>query len=387
MARKETFHTEGASRSWREFQVENQELKARLQVLTTAATQNEGILRRTQERELELLQAESIPALLHVLVKGFAESYALDAASLVLRDPQHEIRHLLLGGGNRLQDFPGVVLADTLSGLAPSFGLQCRPWLGQFQRSQHGALFPEADGLESIAIIPLRRQQRLIGLLDFGSTDRQRFTAGHATDFLAHLGVIAAVCIENAMNRARLMRSGITDFLTGWHNRRYLQTRLKEELARAQRQSRSVACLMIDVDHFKQVNDSFGHLGGDEVLRELANRIQGHIRASDTAARFGGDEFAILLPDTGQPEAVLLAERIRQTVAATPVELGNSRNYSVSLSIGVAAISPQRNGTDLNALADRLLSDADAALYRAKNEGRDRVEQHEGRPARPVRIS
>src|SRR5208282_6616344 len=98
------------------------------------------------------------------------------------------------------------------------------------------------------------------------------------------------VCIENAVNRARLLRAGITDFLTGWHNRRYLQQRLKEELARAQRRAGSIACLMIDVDHFKGINDGYGHLAGDKALKEIAARVEEQIRSMDTAARFGGDE-------------------------------------------------------------------------------------------------
>lgn len=388
MAREDSTPADRAARLWREFQVENDELKARLQVLTTAASQNEAILRKTQARELELLQADTIPALLKILLHDFVDSYSLDAASLLLRDPQHDIRHMLLGSAHHLEDFPGLILTDTLVGRTPSFGLDCRPWLGPYSPVEHRALFPQGGRIESIAIIPLRRQQRLTGILNFGSADRKRFTPQHATDFLSHLGIIAAVSLENVVNQARLMRSGITDFLTGWHNRRYMQTRLKEELARAQRRGSSVSCMMIDVDLFKEVNDSFGHLGGDEVLRELARRVDGQIRASDTAARFGGDEFAILLPDTDLTAAVMLAERIREVTCAQPVDLGRGRLHKLSLSIGVAAMQPQRNGADVNALADTLLADADAALYRAKNEGRGRVQQqpqlsstHEALPA------
>jgi GGDEF domain-containing protein len=110
-------------------------------------------------------------------------------------------------------------------------------------------------------------------VLVFVSTDPDRFTQELASDFLAHLGLVAAICVENAVNRARLLRSGFTDFLTGFHNRRYLHARLREELARAQRARQSLACLMIDVDHFKRINDQYGHLAGDAVLREVAQRI------------------------------------------------------------------------------------------------------------------
>src|SRR5688572_9273314 len=101
---RENLPRERASRLWRDFQLENDELKARLRVLTATASQNEAILKKTQERELQLLQAESIPALMQVLLKDFAKSYALDEATLILRDPQHDIRHLLLGAGYRFED-------------------------------------------------------------------------------------------------------------------------------------------------------------------------------------------------------------------------------------------------------------------------------------------
>jgi diguanylate cyclase (GGDEF)-like protein len=345
-----------------------------LRILTDEAAKNEVILRKTQERELDLLRAESLPMLLGVLVSGLADSYALDAVTLVLVDPQHDIRHLLIGGGQRLEDFPDVYFVDGLAGMAPPFATLQRPWLGPYVGPDHQLIFPHGRPLKSVALIPLPRRDHLTGTLNFGSLDPKRFTRHHATDFLAHLGSIAAVCLENAVNRARLLRSGMTDFLTGWHNRRYLHTRIKEELARAQRHSTPVACLMIDVDHFKQINDAHGHLAGDHVLRELAQRIDGQIRGSDTAARFGGDEFAILLPETTAEEAVRLAERIRVIACSEPVEVGPGLTLSLSLSIGVGAVNPGRSERDLKAIADGLLAEADAALYRAKAQGRGRVE-------------
>ncbi len=171
-----------------------------------------------------------------------------------------------------------------------------------------------------------------------------------------------------------MLRAGITDFLTGWHNRRYLQQRLKEELARAQRRSSTIACLMMDIDRFKCINDGYGHLAGDAALKEVARRVEGQIRSMDTAARFGGDELAILLPDTNQAEAARMAERIRQAIANSPYPLNGQVVRNLTISIGVAAVAPGRHETDLKALADRLVAEADAALYRAKALGRNRVQ-------------
>jgi diguanylate cyclase (GGDEF)-like protein len=353
---------------------ENEDLKKRLKVLTAEAANNESILKRTQARELTLLRADSLAQLLHALVDGLRESYALDAVSVVLLDPQHEIRHLLVAGGDRPEEFNQIFFVDSLVSLAPQLAALHKPWLGPFIGADHHLLFPGTPHLKSAALVPLPRKDRATGALCFGSRDPTRFTRHHGTEFLGHLGAVAAVCIENAINRTRLLRAGITDFLTGWHNRRYLQQRLKEELARAQRGAGTIACLMIDIDRFKSINDGYGHLAGDNALKEIAHRVEQQIRSMDTAARFGGDELAILLPAASSAEAATLAERIRDVIAAQPFSLTAQVERSLTVSVGVATIAPGRHETDLKAVADRLIADADSALYRAKALGRNRVQ-------------
>jgi two-component system, cell cycle response regulator len=362
----------GGERAEAAARAEAEELRAHLKRLREEAAANEQKWQRTLERELELLRADTLPELLALVTRGLAASYGLDAVQLVIEDPNHEIQHLMLGMGDRPEEIPGVAFVDTLVGLAPQLGTLRRPWLGAFVRADHDLLFPGATGIKTLALLPLRRQERTAGALCFGSRDPQRFSHRLGADFLQHLASVTAICLENACNRARVLRSGLSDYLTGWHNRRYLTARLREELARAQRSGASVACLMIDVDHFKTLNDSYGHLGGDEALREISVRIEAQIRASDTAARFGGDEFTLLLPDTSLADAARLAERIRAAMAS-PIEVGHGVRHAVTLSIGVAALVGRRGEEDLKALADRLLADADAALYAAKATGRNRV--------------
>jgi two-component system, cell cycle response regulator len=357
-----------------DLQRDNEELKKRLAEMTSEAAANETILKRTQARELTLLRADSLAQLLHAMVDGLRESYILDAVSVVLLDPQHEVRHLLVAGGDRPEEFKQIFFVDSLVGLAPQLAVLHKPWLGPFVGADHHLLFPGIPNLKSVALLPLPRKDRATGALCFGSRDPTRFTRHHGTDFLAHLGAVGAVCIENAVNRARLLRAGITDFLTGWHNRRYLQQRLKEELARAQRRGASISCLMIDIDKFKSINDGYGHLAGDAALKEIAHRVEGQIRSMDTAARFGGDELAILLPEATAAEAATLAERIREAIAAVPFALNSQITRALTVSVGVAAVAPGRHETDLKAVADRLVADADAALYRAKALGRNRVQ-------------
>jgi two-component system cell cycle response regulator len=360
--------------SARDINNEVRELRARIAALMDEAAANERLLKRSQERELELLKAETIAQLFDAICNGLKASYSLEAVTLLLADPQHEIRHLLIAEHIDTASLPNVLFSDSLIGMAPQFNSFHRPWLGPYMGCDHQLLFPRMDTIRSVALIPLRRQDRLQGSLNFGSADEKRFSRHLATDFLAHLGVIASFAIENTINRARLVRSGLTDFLTGWHNRRYLNARLKEELARAQRQGTGLTCLLIDLDRFKEINDQHGHLAGDMALREAAQRVDAHIRGSDAAARFGGDEFVVLAPGISPEQAAALAERIRLAVCETPLEISPGVQVNMTVSIGVAGLQPARSETDLKAAAERLLANADSALYRAKQLGRNRVE-------------
>src|SRR6202045_2387425 len=355
-----------------ELEYEIRVLQARLAALTEQVSRNDSLLRKTQERELELLRAGSLAQLFERLIAGLRTSYQLDDVELILYDPQHEIRHLLSGDGPALEELPGVCFVDALTTVAPQLANLERPWLGPFHKADHGLLLPQVARAGSLALIPLRRHEQLDGVLVFSSVDPSRFTQELASDFLAHLGLVAAICIESAVNRARLLRSGYTDFLTGFHNRRYLHARLREELARAQRAGQSIVCLMIDLDHFKRINDQYGHMAGDAVLREVAQRIDAEMRISDTGARFGGDEFALVLSEATITDGEKVAARVLHTVRNEPVFIGKVAE-TITLSIGLAAATPGPGMRDYKVLAERLMSEADAALYRAKSAGRNRI--------------
>lgn len=358
----------------------HEELAARLEAareelgkVKAEVSSNEEKMRRSQQRELRLLQAEDLEALFREMLEGLRASYGLQYVSVVLCDPDHEIRHLLLAAGSSAEQLGNLLIVESLTGLAPQYVALRLPWLGAFAACDHQLLFPDAEGLASVALIPLTHRRRLFGSINLGSSDPSRFTREHATDFLEHLGMIASFSIENGVNRARLLRSGFTDVLTGWHNRRYLQLRLGEELARARREQTHLACLMLDIDHFKRINDTWGHAAGDAVLRELANRIDAEVRASDVAARYGGEEFVILLPRTEASAAVGLAERVRRAVASSPYALPGGSSVAVTASIGIAGVLPAAQAKDLKTLGEALIARSDVALYRAKSAGRDQV--------------
>ncbi len=348
-------------------------LQARLASLNVEVSRNDSLLRKTQERELELLRANSLPQLFERLIEGLRNSYQLEEVALILHDPQHEIRHMLSGDGVTITEPPGVCFVDALVTVAPQIANLERPWLGPFRKADHELLVPGLKPAGSLALIPLRRNEQLEGVLVFSSSDPFRFSQDLASDFLAHLGLVAAICVENAVNRSRLLRSGLTDFLTGFHNRRYLHARLKEDLALAQRRRQSVACLMIDIDHFKRINDQYGHLAGDAVLREVAHRIDAEMRISDTGARFGGDEFAMVLVEAAISDGEKVAARVLHAVRHQPLLITKDVSETVTLSIGVAAAHPGPGTRDYKVLAERLIAEADAALYRAKSAGRNRI--------------
>jgi len=156
----------------------------------------------------------------------------------------------------------------------------------------------------------------------------------------------------------------VTDMLTGLHSRRYLDEAMS---GLARRRGRSSAVLLLDVDHFKRVNDTYGHDGGDEVLREVARRLRQTMRPGDVLARYGGEEFVVLLPHALPEEARDVAERIRMAICGSPITLSDDRAVPVSVSIGVACMP-----TDVTE-RDQLTLVADQMLYRAKESGRNRV--------------
>jgi two-component system cell cycle response regulator len=160
------------------------------------------------------------------------------------------------------------------------------------------------------------------------------------------------------------------DALTGLYNRRYFERRLGEESAHAKRHKRPFSLVLVDLDHFKLVNDTYGHEDGDRVLCHVAELLGSSLREDDVACRYGGEEFVVLLRATPGPAARVVANRLRATVSATGIELGSKGEVRhVTLSGGVAA-ADERNAYDVDEIVDR----ADKALYRAKRGGRNRVE-------------
>ncbi|KQZ27817.1 diguanylate cyclase [Duganella sp. Root1480D1] len=371
-----TQKTSGKQPTQAELAAENQSLRARLAYLIEQAERNHSIMTRHQAFDLEIVGAASFPELIGTIFRTLPVISDLDAVTLALVDVDDDIRTVMEKLGVDFADFPNLVFVPEVEGLAFDLdaGLAPKPYLGMFDAQKHARQFPQAGvRLQSVGVVPLLRNKRLIGSLNLGSADPTRFSPSLGTDFVEHMASIIAICLENVISNEMLKYLGLTDALTGVFNRRYVDRRLLEEIARARRQSYPVSFMYIDIDHFKRVNDTVGHGGGDEVLREVANRIKAELRLSDALARFGGEEFVVLLIDADLESATYVGERIRAGIAATMIELSHGVKVSITASVGVSSLAQVPDDVSAEEQAAQLIEQADEALYQAKEGGRNRV--------------
>ena len=245
----------------------------------------------------------------------------------------------------------------------------------------------------SLISVPIKAAGEVLGVLNVSHPHANFFSESHERTLWVFSNFLAQMLMNNRlvhrMDRLvqertaqleqaladaealkhRYERLSVIDELTELHNRRYFFPEARSALARAVRQHQPFAILLIDVDHFKRVNDRCGHAAGDQVLREVALCIRKEVREGDILARFGGEEFIVALPDTDQEGAMMLAERIREVLRECRWPVGEER-LSVTLSIGLASRG-ERKITETQALLDRIVQEADQALYFGKHNGRD----------------
>jgi diguanylate cyclase (GGDEF)-like protein len=358
----------------RDLIAENEALHARIGHVMDQAERNHEIMCRHQAFDLEIVGASNFPQLVGTIFRLLPVISDLDSVTLSLVDTDADIYTVMHKLGVDFEALPDLLFCEHAVELGFGAGDTLRPRLGPYVRADHGPMFPHPpEGLQSVALVPLLRNKRLIGSLNLGSCDPQRVTPALGTDFVEHMASIIAICLENVISNEMLKYIGLTDSLTGVYNRRYIDRRLVEEIARARRQSYRISFMYIDVDHFKKVNDSVGHQAGDDVLREVAARIKMELRLSDALARFGGEEFVVLLIDADLQAAAMVADRIRAGVADKPFDLAGGQSLDVSVSIGVATLDDYARDNAIEGVAQQLVASADGALYQAKEAGRNRV--------------
>jgi diguanylate cyclase (GGDEF)-like protein len=233
-----------------------------------------------------------------------------------------------------------------------------------------------ADDVPFLFLTAERDPDRLARLLRAGAADTVT-KPFHPAELLARVEThlrLRRLRAELREKNAMLERLSTTDALTGLRNRRYLEEVLRLEVLRAARYRTPLAALMLDVDHFKRVNDTHGHPVGDEVLRRVAAVLAGVMRATDVAGRWGGEEFLAVFLHNDLDGAAIVAERLRADIESLTLEATDGRSFAVTASFGIAALAPGE-------AAESLLERTDAALYAAKSAGRNRV----ARAASPAR--
>ena len=213
--------------------------------------------------------------------------------------------------------------------------------------------------------IPFKVAQNTLGMM--GLVGTQKLKRNHLK-LLSTMANQVALGLKNATEHQRIQELAITDELTGLHNRRAFQKVLDRELRRSKRYQKPLSLIMLDIDGFKKINDTFGHQAGDKVLKFLAASLQGAVREIDFVARYGGDEFAVILPETKAEEAVILAERLKRMIKDCPLALDGT-HHTITLSAGVTDISKELVDTERT-----LVNRADKVLYLSKEHGGDLVE-------------
>ena len=333
--------------------------------------ENESKLEKFARLEQRLVAAINLIEMLQILLVEFPVDFSLQAVLLVLLDRDGEWKRTL--GEDAVQRFAarGLRLCPDFLDAGPDVLPVLRPSLSRFEPKRHGGLFANlATQPGSVAILPLLRQEKLMGQLCLASERGSRFADGDGTLFLERMATFMVLCLQNALYFERLERSSWLDGLTQVNNRRYFDTRLIEAVHFAFRHNQKLSLAIFDLDHFKRVNDKWGHQAGDFVLQQTAQLIRSHLRNSDSFARYGGEEFVALLPGTPQEAAIELARRILQAVA--DFHFGQTMQLRLTVSIGVAQLG-QQLPSDMVVSAQGLVGRADAALYRAKRGGRNRV--------------
>ncbi len=342
----------------------------------TRLAANFEIMRRRLRHQLALAVGRSVIAstltgnapleqVLSQVLMNLSSVLGVDMAMILLRsdDPNQPNFLITWGMGNPTLEWSELESSQGIIGRLlrePRFA--ARSFLNPDERGPlEGRL-----GIRDCLAEPLMAEGRTLGLLIVANKHSPYLDEDTALVNAVAVQVVAAV--EKSMQLVVTRHEATTDAMTGLYNYRFLISYLDQQVNVAERADSSLSVLMLDLDHFKAINDTHGHLAGDAVLRAVSGLVVDTIRKSDLAARYGGEEFVVVMSNTGREEAQLVAEKIRQAVAALEVKLDEGLRVGVTISIGGVSFPEGTRG------ARNLLDLADRALYRAKRGGRNRVE-------------
>ncbi len=319
-------------------------------------------------REINCLEIEriadvcvrKIPSLVGV---RFASLYVLDETNGILHLLKHNHPFLINKIVSLNQNPPSPMVMAVRSKeliLIRNIDTHKQPVIRKSQR-----VFAENYKTKNCAIAPLICHEKVVGVLNLADKTAEGNFSGEDIGLIELFGQLIGASIGNIKLFEKTQRQATTDGLTGLANHKTFYEVLERELWRSRRYGGQISLIMIDIDNLKKINDAYGHRAGDKVIREISRRVKECIRQIDTAARYGGDEFAVILPNTSLSDAVVVAERMVDIVARTPTTWQKER-IPVSISIGLGQYDADANPEDITSRSDQ-------ALYNAKQAGKNTV--------------
>jgi diguanylate cyclase (GGDEF)-like protein len=306
-----------------------------------------------------------LEATLNLLCDMTADMSSFDRVMVYFWDEGRELMELRIARNVEKQTGAEVATGNILNFWAIKYG---RPLLVEQGHNAQSDALMQVVGAASALVVPLFVSNRVMGSLQLFRTGTDHPFTKEDAQLLWILSLVAENLLTREYANEGLLRFAFTDYLTGLRTRGYFEQQLELEFKRAERKQQKFALLMIDIDHFKVLNDTFGHHVGDQLLRDVTSILMKDMREVDTVARYGGEEFVIILPETTETGAVFVAQRLRRAVDQAKFFAGSPHSVQhLTISIGVAVYD-----TDAQFKRD-LIEFADAALYAAKHAGRNRV--------------
>jgi diguanylate cyclase (GGDEF)-like protein len=314
-------------------------------------------------KAISLLSLEQISS---VLIDRLPSVFSIDYFTLFLYDQDKRKLNLMC------HNHPEIESSFSIS-LSNSPIMEAAVLRGQYIREQDFSTSSYYRGADNplfkkgyFVSIPLMIEKEVVGVLNINDVDQDSFNVGDL-GFILNLSELIAMSISNAVLYEQTKKLAVTDGLTGISNRPNMEQSLLSEFERSKRYNSPLSVVLLDVDHFKDVNDSYGHQKGDEILVTFASVLKKFCRANDTAARYGGEEFLMILPQSNAQSAFKIAERVREEIMKMSF-VGNDSKFSVTTSCGVAELN-----RDYMKNTDQLINVADNAMYEAKNSGRNKT--------------
>jgi diguanylate cyclase (GGDEF)-like protein len=314
-------------------------------------------------KAISLLSLEQISS---VLIDRLPSVFSIDYFTLFLYDQDKRKLNLMCHNHPEIESSFSISLSS--SPIMEAAVLSCQSIREQdfstssYYRGADNPLFKKGYFVS----IPLMIEKEVVGVLNINDVDQDPFNVNDL-DFILNLSEFIAMSISNAVLYEQTSKLAVTDGLTGISNRTNMEQSLLNEFGRSMRYNSPLSIVLLDVDHFKDVNDSYGHQKGDEILVTFASILKKFCRANDIAARYGGEEFLMILPQSNAQGAFKIAERVREEIMKMSF-VGNDSKFSVTTSCGVAELN-----RDYMKNTDQLINVADNAMYEAKNSGRNKT--------------